>query len=176
MLADFVICSHMRSHPKASEELKKSLKPKGFAYRSTVKPLSQEVLVRYIQYARKHKFPKVGAVDREKLAKFYQEIRRESASVGGTKMTVRHVESMVRLSEANARMELRDKVEKRDVDHAIAIMLESFCQTLKWANAQALREKFGHYISGVQDHFQELHGLLSREITADELHATRVKK
>ena len=56
---------------------------------------------------------------------------------------------MVRIAEAFAKMELRQQVNRRDVDHAIAVMLESFCQTQKHATAHELRKKFGHYITAV---------------------------
>merc|ERR1712194_693338 len=90
--------------------------------------------------------------------------------------TVRHVESMVRISEANARMELRNKIEKRDIDHAISTMLESWCQTLKHHQAQEMRKKFRHFISAVQNHFLELHGLLSRLLTKVEIQQTNAAR
>ena len=43
-------------------------------------------------------------------------------------VAVRHLESMVRMSEAHARMHLRDKVVPADIDVAIRLMLESFVQ------------------------------------------------
>merc|ERR1712194_147908 len=174
LLADFVICSHRKSHIRATDEMKKTLKPRTYGYSSTVQPLNQQTLVQYIQYARAKCHPAVSEDDREKIARFYQEIRSHSKTLpGGAKMTVRHVESVVRLTEAHARMELRNKVEKRDVDHAIAIMLESYCQTLKVVDAKAVRWKFGHYISQVQDHVEELHQVLSRVMSKKEIEQPR---
>ena len=50
---------------------------------------------------------------------YLKEIRKVAAEKqGGTTMTVRHVESMVRIAEANARMELRTNVTKKDIDYA----------------------------------------------------------
>ena len=46
-------------------------------------------------------------------------------------MTARHMDSLIRLAEANARIELRHHVNSRDIDHAIAVMLESFIQSQK---------------------------------------------
>lgn len=43
-------------------------------------------------------------------------------------VAVRHLESMIRMSEAHARMHLREKVEPQDIDIAIRLMLESFIQ------------------------------------------------
>jgi len=62
-------------------------------------------------------------------------------------MTARHVDSIARLAEANARLELRSHVTSKDLDNAISIMLESFIQSQKHAVAQELRQKFRRYIS-----------------------------
>lgn len=43
-------------------------------------------------------------------------------------VAVRHLESMIRMSEAHARMHLRATVEAADIDIAIRLMLESFIQ------------------------------------------------
>lgn len=50
---------------------------------------------------------------------------------GGLTIGVRHVESIVRLSESYARMQLRDTVNNEDVDRAIKMMLTSFLSTQK---------------------------------------------
>jgi len=60
-------------------------------------------------------------------------------------MTARHVESIIRLAEANARIELRQHVNSRDLDHAIETMLESFIQSQKHAVAEELRKRFKRY-------------------------------
>lgn len=48
-------------------------------------------------------------------------------------MTVRHVESMIRMAEAHARMHLRDYVQEDDVNLAVRVMLESFVETQKYS-------------------------------------------
>jgi len=40
-------------------------------------------------------------------------------------ITVRHIESLIRMAEAHARMHLRD-VREEDIDVAISILLESY--------------------------------------------------
>ncbi|CAD7937644.1 unnamed protein product [Amoebophrya sp. A25] len=168
-LADFVVCSHIRSHPGVDEQVKKNLKSRGSGFQATIEVLDQATLKNYIQYARHHIHPTVSDMDKDKLARFYQEIRREAQGSGGNVMTVRHVESMVRMAEASAKMELRTVVTRRDVDHAISVMLTSFCQTQKHVYAQELLKKFAHYIVSVQDHFSHLNGMLSRQLTRAEL-------
>jgi DNA replicative helicase MCM subunit Mcm2 (Cdc46/Mcm family) len=62
----------------------------------------------------------------------YTELRREAAMTHAMPVAVRHLESMIRMSEAHARMHLRDKVEPQDIDIAIRLMLESFVQVCSW--------------------------------------------
>ena len=51
--------------------------------------------------------------------KVYTELRRESAVSHGMPIAVRHLESIIRMSEAHARMHLREYVNDDDVDTAI---------------------------------------------------------
>lgn len=47
-------------------------------------------------------------------------------------MTVRHVESTIRMAEANAKMHLRDFVTTEDINMAIQVMLDSFISAQKF--------------------------------------------
>jgi DNA replication licensing factor MCM2 len=145
-LADHVICSHIRSHPEADGD-DKQVQPKIQQQASHIEPIDQELLKNYIVFARKHVFPKVTNMDKEKLANFYQLIRAEAFRTGGAPMTARHVESIIRISEAFARIELREHVLPQDLDHAIAVMFESFTQSQKHQVAEELRQKFRRYIN-----------------------------
>ena len=49
----------------------------------------------------------------------YTELRRESAISHGMPIAVRHLESIIRMAEAHARMHLRPLVDNDDVDTAI---------------------------------------------------------
>lgn len=53
------------------------------------------------------------------MARLYSDLRRESASSGGVPIAVRHIESVMRMAEARARMHLRESVREDDVDVAI---------------------------------------------------------
>merc|ERR1719198_1962752 len=145
-LADHVVCSHMRSHPDANEN-DKQLRPRLQQTQTQIEPIPQELLQRYIIYARKRVHPKIINIDKEKLANFYKDIRAHAFRSGGAPMTARHVESIIRLAEANARLELRQHVTSKDLDNAIGMMLESFIQSQKHQVAEELRKKFRRYIS-----------------------------
>jgi DNA replication licensing factor MCM2 len=47
-------------------------------------------------------------------------------------MTVRHLESMIRMSESHAKMHLREYVNEEDVNMAIRVTLSTFISMLKF--------------------------------------------
>lgn len=63
------------------------------------------------------------------LQQVYAQLRKESYRSGGLPIAVRHLESMIRMSEAHARMFLRERVTQVDVNLAIKVMVESFIST-----------------------------------------------
>ena len=89
--------------------------------------------------------PRLNEIDRDKVTNFYAAIRRESSDVGGIPIEVRHIESVLRMAEAYARMHLRDFVRSDDIDFAIDMMLESFLQSQKMTVARQLSKKLEKY-------------------------------
>jgi DNA replication licensing factor MCM2 len=147
-LADHVVCSHIRSHPDANardKACKPRMQQKAASYE--VEPIPQDLLKKYVIYGRQRVKPQLSDVDKEKLATFYKDVRQETFRNGGAPMTARHIESIIRMTEASARMELRQHVQGKDLDFAISIMLESFIQSQKHAVAEEMRKKFRHYIA-----------------------------
>lgn len=58
---------------------------------------------------------------------------------GSLPITVRHIESMIRMAESHAKMHLRDYVQEDDVNMAIRMMLESFVDTQKYSVMKTMR-------------------------------------
>lgn len=56
---------------------------------------------------------------------------------------MRHIESMIRMSESHARMHLRQHVTQEDVDMAIRVLLDSFISTQKFGVQKALQKVLG---------------------------------
>lgn len=90
-------------------------------------------------YAREKIQPKLQQVDEDKLSRLYSELRRESLASGSIPITVRHLESMIRLAEAHAKMHLREYVRSDDVDMAIRVALDSFISAQKFSMMKILR-------------------------------------
>lgn len=164
MLAEFVVDSHFKSQAKGaniddrsygeSQEDQASARP--------VDPeiLSQDLLKKYLTYAKLNIFPRFHDSDMEKLTQVYAELRRESSHGQGVPIAVRHIESMIRMSEAHARMHLRQHVTEEDVDMAISVLLNSFISTQKYGVQRALQKSFRKYITYKMDYNRMLLNLL----------------
>ncbi len=88
-------------------------------------PLTTEFLRKYIAYARKHIVPKLTDASVEELKEYFVKMR-ASAGTGASARVVpisaRQLEGLVRLSEASAKLHLRDKVLKKDAKKAIELL------------------------------------------------------
>jgi DNA replication licensing factor MCM2 len=156
-LARFVTSSHMRAMPVA-ELSRGATHPEPSVEEKRTDILPQDVLRKYIQYARKNCHPVLNGntFDKEKVASLYVQLRQESAKSGGVPIAVRHVESIMRMAEAHAKMHLREYVRNDDMNAAIATMLESFLVAQKFSVRKSLRRSFGKFL--VAEH--EQHHLL----------------
>ena len=93
--------------------------------------IPQDILRKYIMYAREKIRPKLHDLDQEKLSHLFADLRRESMATGSFPITVRHLESMIRMAEASAKMQLREYVRSDDIDLAISVAIGSFVSAQK---------------------------------------------
>ncbi|KAM0688609.1 MCM DNA helicase complex subunit [Conglomerata obtusa] len=141
--------------------------------------LNQETLKKYILYSRKNCFPSLNEINKDKISQLYSELRKESMVAGSIPITARHIESIVRMSEAFARMKLRNTVLPDDIDSAIEVALESFMSAQKYSITKALRKKFIKYINaGAELFLYVLNELFNekRKITESECKSVKVKE
>ena len=61
---------------------------------------------------------------------------------------MRHIESVMRMAQAQARMHLRDNVTDDDVDIAIRVMLESFIDTQKYSVMRQMKKVNSYTVVG----------------------------
>ena len=100
--------------------------------------IPQDLLKKYIMYARDHVRPKLHDLDQDRLSRLYADLRRESLSTGSYPITVRHLESMIRMAEASAKMALREYVRADDIDLAISVTVGSFVNAQKMSIKKTL--------------------------------------
>lgn len=141
-LAEFIIGSHRVNHPDreinaATEEHINLAK----RYNND-DSLTQELLKKYILFAKKNYQPQLTTGVIKKLEQFYVKIRQSSALMSGLDIVPRHLESLVRFSQASAKIHLRQQVEASDCDIAISMLLESFIQSQKPSIGKNLEKLF----------------------------------
>ncbi|ATZ56814.1 Bcmcm2 [Botrytis cinerea B05.10] len=156
-LARFVVGSHGRSHPgsqptdenQASMETEHDAEMRDSAINGGEPKqegeIKQELLRKYILYARERCSPKLYNIDEEKVSKLFADMRRESLATGAYPITVRHLEAIMRISEAFCRMRLSEYVSAQDIDRAIAVTIDSFVGSQKVSCKKALARAFAKY-------------------------------
>lgn len=87
------------------------------------------LLQKYISYVRKFPQPKLTPEASECLKSFYLNMRKQHKLSYSTPITTRQLESLIRLTEARARSELRAYCTKRDAEEVIEIMKFSMRET-----------------------------------------------
>ncbi|VDN02902.1 unnamed protein product [Thelazia callipaeda] len=183
-LAKFVVGNHRKLHPNSVEILEKT---KESQYASAIDAIfdiviqdseidpttglyliPQAILRKYLIYARENIHPKLERLPQQKISKFFAEIRKESLATGSVAITVRHVESLIRLAEAHAKIHLRFYVSDEDVDVAVRVLLDSFISTQKSSIVRQMRKNFDRYISVSRDH-NELLLYFLKQLVKDQL-------
>lgn len=87
-----------------------------------ISPIPRDLLKKYIEYARRTCHPVLTEEAKEKIKEFYLNLRGQYDSEDAiVSILARNLEALVRLSEAYAKMALREKVVKNDVDEIIKL-------------------------------------------------------
>ncbi|KAF2012153.1 MCM-domain-containing protein [Aaosphaeria arxii CBS 175.79] len=160
-LAKFVVNSHGRAHPLANatygfsnkakaatqdgEEDEASMDVDSEEQPSKEGEIPQELLRKYILYAREKIRPKLYQIDQDKVARLFADMRRESLATGAYPITVRHLEAIMRISESFCKMRLSEYCSSQDIDRAIAVAVDSFVGSQKVSAKKALARAFAKY-------------------------------
>ncbi|MFW9929979.1 MAG: minichromosome maintenance protein MCM [Candidatus Thorarchaeota archaeon] len=107
-------------------------------------PIKSDLLKKYIEYARKNVFPKLTPEASDHLMEFYLDLRtlnmpdQENTTKQTTvSITPRQLEALVRLSEARAKIALKDRVTRDDAEAVI--------QLFKYSYDKIARDSTGNY-------------------------------
>lgn len=105
---------------------------------SEIEKIDQNILKKYIQFARSNFKPQLNDnICIQKITSFYIKMR----EVCSSKISVRNLESVIRIAEVHARMCLRQNVTMNDVNFSIGLFSRSFVSAQKgeikelWTNA-----------------------------------------
>eukprot|EP01132_Coremiostelium_polycephalum_P006645 gene6645-8222_t len=93
--------------------------------------ISVPLLRKYISYAKKYVFPTLSPEASKVIQDFYLELRARASKSDSTPVTTRQLESLIRLAEARAKVELRETILREDAEDIIEIMKESLFDTFE---------------------------------------------
>lgn len=136
---------HGNRLPPTPEEIAKREAAQHKAEEEKEGEIPQELLRKYILYAREKCHPKLYQIDQDKVARLFADMRRESLATGAYPITVRHLEAIMRIAEAFCKMRLSEYCSAQDIDRAIAVTVESFIGSQKISCKKALSRAFAKY-------------------------------
>ncbi|KAK3604621.1 hypothetical protein CHS0354_028978 [Potamilus streckersoni] len=115
-----------------------------------IDPIPHQLLRKYVGYARKYVRPKIGLEAAKVLQEFYLQLRKQHHTQDSTPITTRQLESLIRLTEARARVELREIATKEDAEDVIEIMKYSMVETFmdQFGGLDFRRSQHGSGMSG----------------------------
>ncbi|MHA1206675.1 MAG: hypothetical protein ACTSSO_03780, partial [Candidatus Hodarchaeales archaeon] len=116
-------------------------------------PIQQDLLRKYIGYARREIHPKLSDEAVKRLLEYYTELRSSSGKIEEGRpdpiaITPRQLEGLVRLSEARAKMRLSDVVSYEDASGAVNLMNATLD---KLARDETGKLDIDKYSSGLSD-------------------------
>uniref|UniRef100_A0A8C9JRC4 DNA helicase MCM8 n=1 Tax=Panthera tigris altaica TaxID=74533 RepID=A0A8C9JRC4_PANTA len=91
--------------------------------------IPHQLLRKYIGYARQYVYPRLSTEAAQILQDFYLELRKQSQRLNSSPITTRQLESLIRLTEARARLELREEATKEDAEDIVEVMKYSMLGT-----------------------------------------------
>ena len=121
------------------------------------------LLRKYLAYARAHAHPRLTYLDTEHLARLYA-VLREEGRLGATPVSVRHLESIIRLAEARARMHLRSDVRADDFRVAVGVFLRAFLKCQKQASHAAVLGRFAPFLATAADYHPVVLHILGEQL------------
>lgn len=125
-LADFILTLHMQDMTLPTQEQEED------AGDPAASIIRSDLLKKYITYAKRHVFPKLTPAAAKKIKDFYLKLRGGNQSEGSPiSIVARTLEALIRLSEAHAKMSLRDQVLEEDVDEILKLMNRSM-KDMNW--------------------------------------------
>lgn len=128
LLSRFDLKFALRDVPNAELDAKIAehmMRSRFFAENEAEPIIRSDLMRKYIAYARKNCKPRMSQEAAEELKNFYLSLRSRSGEESPIAITPRQYEGLIRLSEASAKVQLREFVVKEDAIRAINLMKAS---------------------------------------------------
>mmetsp|Transcript_21524 Transcript_21524/g.49913 ORF Transcript_21524/g.49913 Transcript_21524/m.49913 type:complete len:740 (+) Transcript_21524:72-2291(+) len=182
----FIICSHRNASEKKKLSKKAKILQENFFNKENSnffnpkEKISQKLFKKYILYARNLIKPKLNPINQEFITNFYVLLKNESLNSNISKLSLRHLETIIRLAESSTRLHLREISVKEDISISISVFLFSFIESQPASYRKNLLINFGHYLNLEKDTFEKiskvLRTLMSLNLNFNKNHAKIEKK
>ncbi|MBI5884655.1 ATP-binding protein, partial [archaeon] len=132
-IAEHILKAHQAGELLHNNEVNKNSKLSKKRLEEIIESVSPEIkpdtLKKFIAYGRQKCFPVMSEEVMKRIAEFYVGLREEGRQQGGAyAATHRQLEALVRLSEASARVRLKNEVELEDVERAVKLFKKSLSE------------------------------------------------
>jgi DNA helicase MCM8 len=115
--------SHIENNDSSEMTLSQRLRREANFF--SERPLNPDILRKYVEFSRQHIHPKLTAAAAKVLQRLYLTLRSQQSLGKSIPVTTRHLESLIRLSQARAKIELRDEVTEDDAKDVVQLLQES---------------------------------------------------
>jgi replicative DNA helicase Mcm len=145
-------------------------------------PIEPELLRKYIAYMRKNVKPRLSDEAMERIKEYYVEMRKLGKNGGSIPITPRQLEALVRMTEARAKMALRDVATKDDAEAAIRLMnyvLEKTAYDVETekididmiltGKTKSQRDKMNIIMDYIRSKVKEIGGPIKKDFAAEEI-------
>jgi len=150
-MAEFILQNAMK---KPEEEFDNIDEP--------IAPIPKELLQKYIKHAKRTCHPILSDEAKERIKEFYLEIRGQYDSEDAIiSILARNLDALVRLSEAYAKMALRDKVTKEDVE-AIIILFKRYLKDTGYDETSGKIDMDRIFVGQSRSNLNRLESLMNR--------------
>lgn len=153
-------------------------------------PVEQNILRKYIAYARREISPVPSKEASQAIEDFYLAVRKKGTEPGTpVPITVRSAEAIIRLSEASARIRLSGEVSNKDVQRAIALTEASMRQVMTDPETGALdsgmisagfsksqRDRIKYLLGIIKDMQIEYHGAVPLQDIIEKAAEAQIKE
>ena len=112
-IADHILGQHYMSGIEREDSTEKT--------RIEKPPIDNELLRKYIAFAKKNITPRLSDAASEKIKNYYITLRKMGMEKGAVTITPRQIEGLIRMSEASAKTRLSEVVEVMDTERAIEL-------------------------------------------------------
>ena len=128
---------------------------KKIKYNTKVETLSENFVIRYLEYCRNNFTPKYGPLDQSFILKFYLDLKRETRILNSLSFSSNFLETIIRLISSSAKLHLRNHVTEKDLAIGLLVFFESWIQVQPYFTGSFLRSKYKNFFINILKKFTD---------------------